>query len=568
MKLKDRWESGGAFRLLCAVLLNALFLAGLLIFIAPAFESNDDLTLAAFVDGQMAVKNAHIPYINYAAGLLLKGVYLLLGESVTWHTVGQYLLLFAGFTAVTWTLFKRLRFWQGAVVSLVMLLFFGVDTYTIISYTKTAAVAAVGGISLMLCAMESLPKGRRAVALALGMMLALFGAMLRFIEFLPCAALMAVLALHYLIGLIGEKELSVREKLRELVRYAAPFVLLLALAAGLYAVNELAWSAGRWGAYHEFDATRVALTDYTIPPYEDMPEQYEALELNENAVELFRMGNFFDTEKFGQDTMAEIIRIRSEISPSPSVGECLGIFLDKCIIGFFVNLHIYGFLIMAALWLGCGAHDARGWLTLIIECGLFAAFYLFLIWRGRYMIDRVDVGLFLAMFVVLSRLLEPKEMDRDRVLAGVALAAALALSFQLNRDSFRINLNEQGDKNAKRAAVDMLLSDSEHIYLAKLDTIDDTLYPPFTPAPAGYWDRIVLMGGWDFANPVMLDTLSRYGIENPYRDIIGNDRVYMIEDDIDSTMEYIHDYYDSDATAELVQPMSGATGLQIYKILD
>ena len=208
MKLKARWDSGGALKLLCAILINAVFLAGLLIFIAPAFESNDDLTLAAFADGQMAVKIAHIPYINYVVGLLLKGVYLVLGESVAWHTVGQYLLLFAGFTAVTWALFQRLRFWQGALVSLVMLLFFGVDTYTIISYTKTAAVAAVGGIALMLCAMESLPKGRRTVALVLGTVLALFGAMLRFIEFLPCAALMAALALHHVLGLLGEKELS------------------------------------------------------------------------------------------------------------------------------------------------------------------------------------------------------------------------------------------------------------------------------------------------------------------------------------------------------------------------
>ena len=114
----------------------------------------------------------------------------------------------------------------------------------------------------------------------------------------------------------------------------------------------------------------------------------------------------------------------------------------------------------------------------------------------------------------------------------------------------------------------MLLSDTEHIYLAKLDTVNDTLYPPFTPAPAGYWDRIVLLGGWDCNHPAIMDILSRYGISNPYRDLVGNEHAYIIEDNIDLTLAHIHEFYDADASAELVQPLSSLTGLQIYRILD
>ena len=94
------------------MLLNALVLACILAFITPGFESNDDQTLAAFVDGQMSVKDAHIPYMNYVLTNLLRGLYLL-GDTLPWFTILQYVLLFAGFTALTLIMFERLRAWQG-----------------------------------------------------------------------------------------------------------------------------------------------------------------------------------------------------------------------------------------------------------------------------------------------------------------------------------------------------------------------------------------------------------------------------------------------------------------------
>ena len=47
-----------------------------------------------------------------------------LGQGVAWHTLGQYALLFAGFTAMTLVLDERLGLLRGSLVSLVLLLFF------------------------------------------------------------------------------------------------------------------------------------------------------------------------------------------------------------------------------------------------------------------------------------------------------------------------------------------------------------------------------------------------------------------------------------------------------------
>ena len=104
----DRLNGSGSARLLAALLLCVLFLLLTVSLVRVGFESNDDLTLAAFVDGQMAVPTAHIPYLNIVIAALLKGVYRVLGQGAPWHTLGQYALLLAGFTALGAVLNARL----------------------------------------------------------------------------------------------------------------------------------------------------------------------------------------------------------------------------------------------------------------------------------------------------------------------------------------------------------------------------------------------------------------------------------------------------------------------------
>ena len=550
-----------------AVGLNALFLVFALILMPPAFEANDDLTLAAFADGQMSVKCTYIPYINYVLALMLNGIYRVLGEGVTWHTVGQYILLFMSFTAVSYVLFRRLRKWQAALIGLVMLLFYGVDCYMIISYTKTAGVCAVGGMALLFFSREDIGRRERLACTALGIALCLFGFGLRMMEFLPCMAIMAVLGLRWLYSLLFHgKELSAKEKLCAFWRYVRPFLLMLLLACVLFAVDKLAWSQGRWAEYSRFDAVRVAYSDYGRPEYEDMSGEYDALGVSETSVRLLYEGNYFDPDVFDAELMSAITEARESHFPPRSPGECLGKFLDDCIPGFFTELHVYAFLLIMVLWLCAGEHDLRGWLTLAGVCGLFGLFYLYLIYRGRYLVDRVDVSLFFAMFAALSWTIRPERLEKEKTLSALVLIVALFFSFYLNRGSFRSA--ERPDLSSEREAVELLLSDTEHVYLAKLDTVNDTLYPPFTPAPAGYWDRIVLLGGWDCNHPAIMDILANYGISNPYRDLVGNEHAYIIEDNIDLTLAHIHEFYDADASAELVQPLSSLTGLSIYRILD
>ena len=558
--MRTERTGGASFR--AAVILNAVFLILTVVIVRVGFESNDDPTLAAFVDGQMAQSTAYIPYINIVLGAALKAVYNILGRDTSWHTFCQYALLFAGFTALSFVICERLGTSRGVAVSVVLLLFFGVDVYCMINYTKTAAVCTVGGTALLLYAFER--EGRHRFAFFFGVLLAVLGFAVRDMEFLPCFGLMAVLCLRPLWNILAAKN-SAGEKLRSIVRLAMPFVLVAVLSAGLYAVNEWAWSKEPWSVYHNFDKVRVAYSDYGRPAYESMPEVYDALGFSEADVQLLYEGNYFDPEVFTAEKMKLISEARDTLFPRPTAGECVGLLLNKAIPGFFTNLAIYGFLLILALWIAAGEHSLRDWVCLTCEGAVFAAAYLYLIWRGRYLVDRVDVGLFLAAAAVIALMLDKEKLRRERMLTLLTLLLALGTSWYLMRDSFRTTQTENDP--ATLAAYERILQDEKHVYLAKLDTTADGLWSPFEPYAKGYWDRIVLLGGFDCLHPTIMENLAQYGVKNPYRDCVGNSKVYLIEDNIDLTLQYIREHYDPKAKARLVEPLSTETGLSIYRIL-
>ena len=307
----------------------------------------------------------------------------------------------------------------------------------------------------------------------------------------------------------------------------------------------------------------MACVDYGRPSYEEMQSGYESLGLSENAVKLFLGSNYFDTERFTADVLDGISAHRAELWSSPSLGECLGKFLDECLLGFFRNLHVYGFLIILAFWLAAGEHKLRGWLTLAGVCGLFVLMYFYLIYKGRFLVDRVDMPLFFAMSACICYMLCPKKLEKEKTLAAFLLIFAVVCSHYLTRDVYRSAV-EYHDP-ASRAAVERLLEE-DGLFITKVDAVDDRVYSPLEPAAQGYWDKILYLGGWTMNHPAIMDTMARYGVENPYRDAVNNNQVYIIDNEIELSLAHIRDYYAPDAKAELVEPLSSETGLNIYRI--
>ena len=562
MRLKKDWYKSDRARLLFAIGLNLAFLLVLLLCFEVRFEENDDLTVQKFLDGQTAVKTPFVVYINYFLAKLLIFLYDISGNALPVFALLQYTMLLVSFTAVSYLLFKRLNPLAATAGSLALLCFFGADSYLIMTYTKTAGIATVGGACLMLLGAEERGGVKKWLPLLLGAVTLLFSLMLRDKEFLACAALMAPLGLYCLMNHVQTAE---GNKLRAAAGFLAPFLLTLVLAGGLFAANEGIWKHSDYYDYKVYNAARSRHGDYGVPNYDEMPEVYDALGIDQNALD---MSGFYDTKIWTTDTINVLIEARDAQRVPPSLGECLGIFLNGCLPSFFIQRHIYGLLAVLLLWLCCGKRDWRGFVAVGLAFAAFGALYLMLIRQGRFLVNRTDVGFFFALAVTLLWLLSPEKAGRERIFSALLILLCLGLGYRQNRDyCYFYPENILGDDSAQKAAMETLIAD-EHLFLTGIGGVNHTLYSPLETVPAGYSDKIILLGDWCVMHPNIAATMAEYGIYNPYEDVVGSDRAYLVVDDIAVTMAYINKYYAPEARAELVEPLSAETGLCIYRVLE
>ena len=104
------------------------------------------------------------------------------------------------------------------------------------------------------------------------------------------------------------------------------------------------------------------------------------------------------------------------------------------------------------------------------------------------------------------------------------------------------------------------------LFLSDIHGVPSTLEAALKMAEGLNPDRIVLLGGWSLYHPSIEHVLEAYNLENPYPDMIGNERVLLIDSDVERTLAYLQKYYDPEAWAEPVEPLSSQTWLSIYRI--
>ena len=114
--------------------------------------------------------------------------------------------------------------------------------------------------------------------------------------------------------------------------------------------------------------------------------------------------------------------------------------------------------------------------------------------------------------------------------------------------------------------MERLLEDTEHLYFVKVWSIDHQLYSPLETPPAGYADRLVHIGGWSMHHPLIEEILDEWDLENPWRDLVGREDVWLIDHDVERSLAFLRRWYAPDAAAERIEPISSESDIKVYKI--
>lgn len=543
-----------------SIVLNAAFLLAYCFIFKPFFETNDDMGIMTIVCGLKGVNDHHLVYMSSIIGRLLKILYMQM-PGIPWYPVFQYVILFISFTTITYVI---LRWTDGAALWLIIpfLIVFSYQGYIRLQYTKTAGICSSAGMLLIFFALNEMAgndtgaekasdrnrpgeKGGTGlitgpVMWIAGVILAAIGSMIRFDQFLCQLALFAGIGICYLL----KKKGSLKKRIIKCFGSAA---VLLVLVAGLRIYDQSSYSSPEWQAYMEFNEARTSVLDYGVPDYDTYEAEYKKLGLDRSIYKLMRAWTYADTEKVTADTFIELAGLR----PKKVVDRQFFVDFAYRMSHGIIKVNAFWVCLAAALfWLFAGVKSARHIISILTELAVAAALYLYLFYQGRFLYNRVDTCIWLGVFLTLAVLIQrPVYKTIGIIMCAAFIAAGFAASSW--GDRLRFNMGKSRAEMLQRQQFfEEMHDDDEHLYLVKPDEVSySSAYGMLDRIPFGIGDNQFALGGWTAHTPVFMDVLKKYGVDNPFRDMIGNDKVYLVDNHIELTMKYVRKWYDKNAEA-------------------
>ncbi len=556
MKKFFMWIREQRERVWFSAAVNLLLLTILLLLFGPSFETNDDAGISNMISGVKGGYDAHLIYSNYLLGVILETLYRNI-PLLPWYVLLQYALLFVSFTVITAVLIRRMKQTLPIWAAGILIVFFSYEGYIRVQYTKTAAILTVAGILMMFYGLTR--EKLRKTWIISGILLACTGSLYRFQQFGAECALMTGIGVSFLFWL-GKQEKG--KKLCRLGACVISFGVLVAVSFGLYRWDRSLYQAEEWQEYMEYNDARTELYDYGFPPYAEYKDKYKELGFNQNAFQLLMQWNHMDTEKFTTEAMQEIAQWKT---PRQFSLDTLKQFFKEFPRTFLDIPSFYCFLLVLLYWIFWGCHRRENMAVLLYEAAAAGMIYLFLFYMGRYLMNRVDSGIWLAVSLVVLWQFPSEKCRLENRAAGFLLLAFICLFQNTWSDHWRVNTEKEAEKRLdEKMVLEEISSDTEHLYLAPVGNVSLTdSYGLWERAPYGILENLYSLGGWTAKSPLFMKTLEKFGISNPFRDMIGNDDVYLITTDQTKILKYIRRYYKQDAKAVKVRKLGKYTVYQI-----
>ena len=541
-----------------ALISNLLILGAMAAVMRPSFETNDDIVFAELGSGLRGVKDAHLVFQNYGLGMIYRLLYGVTGR-LPWYTIVQYMILFAAFTVVTYVLISRLGEISGLCLFVILACGFGYEGYIHLQFTKTAGIAAAAAVFLLLYLLEQ--EKYSWWGIAGGILLAVIAYMYREDQFWASCGLMAGAGLLFLFELRKYRN----KKLRRLGICVLTFGVLLLSVFGVDRWDSSKYRSAEWKEYQEFNQLRSELLDYGFPDYDSNQEIYEELGISREAYELYKSWNFNDTEKFDTEVMKKLVDLKQK---RPLTIRTVTAFIRRFPSDLLRMPMFYFFAVFALLWILCGKKDVCSVISVLAECLLLVAVYFYLYYQGRYMVNRVDVGLWFSACLVMLWIFSSGEVRHMNTKVSVLLCMiCVALGQFMMYTDWRLATSSIPEARvSQRAVLETIGTDKEHTYLAKSGMLSEIVcYGPFDRMPENLLDNVYWFGGWECRTPGYTRAMEVHGIINPYRDVVNNENIYLVDDNIDLTLKYIRQYYAENAEAVFVKTIGN---VDVYQITD
>ncbi len=523
-----KWKIRGSLN--WALLLNYIVFLILVCLFQPYFETNDDSAMRMTVSGAGGYYDSHLIYINILIGKLI--VFLETHVPTgNWYTLIQLIIVFFSLCTVTYILIERSGIKYGSWISLILLTFFGYEGYIAVQFTKTAGFAAAAGMMLFVYAVTENSKNQELAYYMAAAALITIGSMMRFE--------MALTAIAVFAGSLFIEDVKNTWKSKGAPPKSVKWILLFIILVLIFGCKEYSKSCYTkekdWRAFTEFNYFRSELLDYGFPDYAQNQSLYEEVGWTQEDLNFYKSWNIADSEKFQVETLKAVAHAKQK--------KRLHLQLIKDFFCEFMEHNaactlFYIWLIFIVIFILGGSRKSGG---IILYTSFTAiAFHLYLFWQGRYFIRRVDLAFLFIIVCCMFFHWRPIPVGEHAVIL------CTFVFLLVNSITYEGKHVEPETVREARVLIEALSEDEEHLYAAPMFHLrPDIAYGAYDSVPFGVMDNMISMGGWKTGSPLINHILDSYGVQNIYRDIVNNDRVYLLtyQANPESTLAYIQRHY-------------------------
>ena len=617
--------------LLLAVCLNALILGALFLLMRPYFETNDDTALLTLINDAKHTSDPHMVIASIFLGRILMLLYSFSHKVPWYTLTQYAMLFasFTGVTYVMIRRLGRL--WGCVISALTVIWmgyesYIVIQFSRTAGITAASAMLLMFYSVSPLAHRESRSSDIHVAAAAAGILLILPACWLRFTQFLPSVVLTSGIGLWMLLhiwfpdkqertqrldraermrqraalrdresrgedarrqadrrsrisrydgmdraGLVGwgsgaDLE-TTGEKWTRTISLFIPFVIAAVLCLGCRFVDKWSYQNDEvWSSFHQFDLLREQLYDYGFPDYASNLDVYREAGISDAGYTLYRSWSFTDPDRFDVSVMRKLIAAKEPRQFSKAVVKG---FFKEVPIGLIQKPVVWFFLLLIVMFLAGGKISRNRVLPILWEAVLFGILYLYLYYNGRYLRSRVDIPLIYSVCLCVLWQIRPEGVKRTWWTILLAIGIQMAVPSLRDHYKFRMTTESKPEKEAaRRARFEQLSEDPDHLYIMKMGAMTaHQCYGPFDVMPEKVLGNVLYLGGWAAYTRSFMDTMAAYGISNPYRDLIGNKKLYLVDDDIELTMTYLRENYDPNATYKRVKGQKKLGKYKVYRII-
>ena len=535
--------------ILFLIVFNLLFLC--------RYHTVDDAFMEMIACGAYGSPDEHLIYSNSILGFILKYLYMMT-NSIPWYGIMHLVLTVLSFSIILYVFFnknnKLIKIW--ALIAIFVCCFQG---YMRVQFTKTSAYLAMAGYILIA---HSFDYEKRKTKQTIGIIMIVLSFMIRTGMFFACSTVavgtMIPMILRWLRNRNDEKTKS---DFKNLVKVA---LISMLLVGGSFFIDSLSYRSKEWSYYKEFNSYTTQFEDVNFPSFDKYEKQYLELGIDKEDFMLYNSVDHNDPDLFGIDTMEKVRQLQPYIDINFNQFK---VFLSKGYENLFKLKSLKPFttmffMIMIIFVISKQNHNFVDIVSLIyVILTAFVAFAYSYFMHGWY--DRISIGIMMVVIFTILYFLKPNYNKYLSLVSGMMIIILIAVCATQWRSSLRIYQDDfREEYKINHEVLDFIYDDKDHLYISRTSLVLwKKYYTPYDQIKTGAMSNYSPLGDWIANMPLLVETLERYNVRNPYKDIVNNDKVYFIgnDDNLALVETYIRKHYYSNLQVNIVNKIGPYT---------